>query len=437
MKGAVRVMVLVFTAMKIQRVLLWIGGGLVVLGCLFPPPGGVVGVIFGSVLAMVPSTFASGLLLRYFAAPRGLRLIPHAREQILGGMLLATAVVATLAALLAWRYGGDPVAFWLRAATLASLVLLTQFPLATSVAGTTLWMVAFAGLVQSVNSGGVRHLVISIGQNPAVMTASLIVGWTLFGTWFMRVSALKSPSDVQPYGRRIFKVDNSYPTAIRTFLMGNPSAFHQYSGGLIAVLFITVGWGLMSLFLGSAVSFADAVVKGSPAALGLAAYAGIGGFLIVGRSKFLWLRGTTDRTGLFRLCERQAWRFYGATNVSVVGLFLLMLWINPAIAPKYSLMLLFHLSVGTCVLYLGLMHVRGWRALDLICTFGMMILWVMAGAMIAGSKPLPSLVLVPLFAVLAAVAITFRLIALHRWRNIDWLVCKPARPVARGLQQAH
>ena len=97
---------------------------------------------------------------------------------------------------------------------------------------------------------------------------------------------------------------------------------------------------------------------------------------------------------------------------------------------KYSVMMCFHLSVGACGLYLGLMHVRGWRALDVLFTIGLLVGWGATNAFLLGDGRPPAL-LALVFAVTAAIGIAFRLIALHRWRNIDWLVCR----LPRSLQQ--
>ena len=93
--------------------------------------------------------------------------------------------------------------------------------------------------------------------------------------------------------------------------------------------------------------------------------------------------------------------------------------------------MLFHLSAGTCLLYLGLMHVRGWPVLDVLCAIALSLIWIMtyAGTTLILKRPW----LMPiLIAAMAGMAINFRLIALHRWRRIDWLVCKPPRSMPRG-----
>ena len=433
MKGALRVAILFFTSLGIQRVLLWIGGAAILVGYLLPMPAKIVVIIVGCVAPLLPAAFLSGILLRHFVTPRAMRLIPHARGQVLGGMALAVGTIATVAALIGWSLGAPPVALWLQIATLVSLALLTQFPLTASIPGMVIWWVVLSGFSQGVKDTNAREFIAAIARSNASMMGLLAIAWTVFGVWFTGVRTFKPPS-VLHQGKRIYKVDNSYATAIRTFLVGNPSVFSLFSGGLIAVLIIAVTWTLMRHFVGSQGSFANAATGGLAAAQSLGIYTGIGGILVVNRSKFLWLRGNVDREGLFRLCERYAWYFYGATAVSVLALLLLMLLIDPTHIAKHIAVMCFHLGMGACGLYLGLMLVRGRQALDVFFAIALLFGWGATNAFLVASPRSPAIWAL-VFAVTAAVALAFRLIAAHRWRNIDWLVCKPPRLGMRGLHQ--
>jgi len=434
MKGAVRIAILFFTVLKIQRALLWIGCATILIAYLLPAPGKIAVIVVGCMAPLLPAALFSGALLRSIVVPRGMQLIPHSRAQVLGAMALVVGAIATVAALIGWSFGAPLVDFWLLIATLASLALLTQFPLSASVPGMVIWWVVLSGFSQGVRDPDARAAIAAIAHSSASLTAILAIEWAVFGIWFMRVRTFKSPSGPQFHRKRILKVDASHATAIRTFLVGNPSVFNLFSGGLVAVLVIAVTWTLMRQLLGSHGSFASSAASGMAAAQSLGIYTGIGGLLVVHRARFLWLHGSLDRQGLFRLCERQAWYFYGATAVSVIALLTVMALVDPTHVAKHVVMMCFHLGVGACVLYLGLMHVRGWRALDVFFGIGLLAAWGGTNAFLVGAPRSPAIWAL-VFAATATVAIAFRLIALHRWRNIDWLVCKPLRLGTRGIHQ--
>ncbi len=87
MKGALRVAMLLFSALRLQKLLLGLGMLLIGVGYLLLTPASRPTIVGDGPdhSARADSFFIAGLLLRYFVAPRGVRLIPHAREQMLGG----------------------------------------------------------------------------------------------------------------------------------------------------------------------------------------------------------------------------------------------------------------------------------------------------------------------------------------------------------------
>jgi hypothetical protein len=223
----------------------------------------------------------------------------------------------------------------------------------------------------------------------------------------------------------------SQNNAVRAFLFGNPSLPAQFVAGLLAVVFITLMFSLIAGINGRAHSFVDVITRASWLAMGVGAYAGIGGWLVARRSKFLWLRCGLDRRDLFRLCEREAWNSFVAT---ASGTFLLLpiLWLMDASnGPEYTLLLVIQLCSGACLLYLGLTWVRGWRTIDVLGGLALFIAWFTASVnspYLAEHLPIA----LALIAALLAVALVLRLLGLYRWRRIDWLVCKPPPPLARN-----
>jgi hypothetical protein len=165
--------------------------------------------------------------------------------------------------------------------------------------------------------------------------------------------------------------------------------------------------------------------------LACSAFVGMDAFHVVRRSKLLWLKAPLDRHGLFRACEAEALRASTATAIAFC-LVTIVAWMASSavgLIPAY-LLLGFHLSARACLLYLGLMHVRGWTALDVLCAGALVGGWLVASAAIQEGAVPPSLMLV-LIAAGAGVTLALRLIALYRWHRIDWLVCKPPDPAAR------
>jgi hypothetical protein len=440
--GSARVMTLLFSALGIQKALLCVGAVLVaagyVLNHLALLPIAQVLVALGLGLAVVPLVFAGGLMLRYFIASRRMQLIPRAREQVLGGMALTVATIATAVTLVFWSFGFPPERLWivwLRVGVTTSLLLLSNFILVTSVPGMMLWFLALGAFSQALVFTAVRERLVALADSGWMMTAILAGSWLGYAAWFLGARSFKSPDETPLRERRRVKVQASSAAAIRAFLFGNPSLRYQFSGGFVGTLIVGGSWTVVAVATQTVHSIADAIAKFAGPAFTLGVYAGMGGFLIARRSKFLWLRGGADRNELFRLCERQAWRFFGATAASLVAL-LAIAWVSkPEHGPTDLVMLLYQMSMGACLLYLGLMHVSGWRVFDVVCTIVLTLCWVMTFPVLANVME-RLWVLPELFGGMAAFAFILRLVAVNRWARIDWLVCKPPKVTPRGLSAA-
>jgi len=438
MKGALRVAALLFGALPVQKWLLGIGAVLIVLGFFLSAESFAVLALLGVVFPLVPSLFAGGLLLRQFVAPRSMRLIPHVREQVLGGLVLFALVITTAATLALGNIMSAPAdllpLIWLRVATLASILLLSQFLLVSSTAGAALWLVMFIGFMEATASASVRKLLESLAGSPMTLLAITLVAWVGFAFWFLRAPALKGPTDGIVQANRVTRVSATPATAIRTFLFGNPSVLNPFMGGFLCAAFITLVWASIFVLLHQSLHFGDAVVRAMGAAMGIGTYAGLGGWTVARRSRSLWLRGGLDRVELFRLCEAQAWKSFAATSVSVVLLLAIAWMLDPSVGVRYAVLLAFYLCAGVCLVYWGLMHVRGWRALDTVSGIVLFLVWLMSFA--TAQIALKTLWLMPvLIAVMLGAAVVLRLVAMHRWQRIDWLVCKLPRYPARGSTQ--
>ena len=441
MKGALRVAALLFGALPIQKWLLCIGVLLIVLGFFLSAQSFGVLALLGVIFPLVPSLFAGGLLLRHFVAPRSVRLIPHAREQVLGGMVLFALAITTAVTLALGNLMSTPAdllpLMWLRVATLASLLLLSQFLLVSSTAGAGLWLVMFIGFMEATTSASVRKLLESIAGSPGSLVAITLVAWVGFTLWFLRAPTLKGPTDGIVQAARVTRVSATPETAIRTFLFGNPSVLNQFMGGFLCAAFITLVWGSVFVLLHESPHFADAVVRAMGAAMGIGTYAGLGGWMVARRSRSLWLRGGLGRMELFRLCEAQAWKSFGATSVSILLLLAIAWLLDPSVGIRYAVLLAFYFCAGICLVYWGLMHVRGWRALDMASGVVLFLVWIMS--FVTAQIVLKTLWLMPvLIAAMLGAAVVLRLVAIHRWQRIDWLVCElPRYPARDSVRLAH
>ena len=433
MKGSLRVALLLFTALPVQRWLLAGGAVMVAAVYLLLPQEARVLALVGLVLGLFPTLLASGVLLRYLVAPRVMQLIPHMRLQILGAMFLVPVIFATSFAALfltVWP-AGDLLLIWLRVITAVSLLLISQFMLFGTAVGASLWfgLVIVAIAVPSWTGSGDFYR--WIGQSPEMLFALLALSWCGFASWLLRPRPLAAPrvSKMVALGTQIVRA--SQHNAVRAFLFGNPSLPAQFVAGLLAVVFITLMFGLIASMNGRAHSFAEMFTRATWLAMGVGAYAGIGGWLVARRSKYLWLRCGLDRRELFRLCEREAWSSFVATSS---GTFLLLpiMWLKDASnGLEFTALLAFQLCSGACLLYLGLTWVRGWRAVDVLMGLALFVAWGVASVCtpyLAEHLPMA----LTLSAAMLVTAFALRLLGLYRWRRIDWLVCKPPPPLARN-----
>ncbi len=430
MKGALRVMWLIFAAFPIQRWLCAIG--LLFIVAAFLIPGAAPLAILGLVLPVLPTLFGSGVILRVLLSPRTMRLIPRGRERVLAAMVLATLTISSLSTVVLWSLGllhGSALVFWIRVEAVASLVLVTQFVSARRNFGPFIWMIVLCIALPLLPRTTLAAVVKFFAARDGLLAAIAAAVWVGFGIWFLGVREFQNPNLIAARRGHLFKLRISSDIARRTFLLGAPSTDRRVIvSGAIGALALTVAWWLLLLITGTHASFAERVSDSLPFVLGLSAYGGMFGLRVTRRSRFLWLRTGLDRVGVFKACEAQAWRSYIAATIS----FSLLLPVAWAVSPSLPLLplalsLTFHLALGTCLLYLGLMNVRGWTALDVILAIVLVGAWMTVTLLsVPAAKLGTTPPLMPIWIGAAALgALAFRQIGLLRWRRIDWLVCKP------------
>jgi hypothetical protein len=432
MKGALRVALLLFTALPVHRWLLAAGAVILVGGYLLPQEVRPVALV-GLILAFFPTLCASGVLLRHIVAPRVMQLIPHMRLQILGAMAWMPFILATAFTIvtLSLQPDGDHLLTWLRVAAVVSAILISQFVLIGGATGAGLWfsLVIVATLIPGYTWA--REFLRWIAQSPGLLIVALVMMWCGFAIWLLRARPFAVPRAGNMLGLGTHTVLLSQHNAVRAFLFANPSLRAQFAGGLLLVMCITLLFGLIAWIKSRAPTFGDVFSGASWMAIGVGAYAGIGGWFVARRSKFLWLRCGLDRLELFRLCEREAWTSFVATASGTLVL-LPLVWLQGSTSVlEYGVLLGFQLCSGLCLLYLGLMRVRGWRALDVLCALALFFAWGIA----SGSTPYLAAhlsIALALSAAMLVAAFALRLVGLYRWRRIDWLVCKPPLPLARS-----
>jgi hypothetical protein len=438
MKAALQIVLLLFTMFRLQR---WLGAlGIVGLVAAYfvSPPAALGLLIYGLVLLLLAPALGGGLLMRSLSSPRTLLLVPFGRLQILAGMLLSTLFVAGCVTLLVSSLPLDrlvqisPALVFARVEAIATVLLLGSFICAHSVPAATMWVFAIALIPLLLQSD--RHTFLPLMRLDAGTVALFcLVLWVAFTAAYLRTRLIRPPDDGSGTAPvPVTRVKASRRSAVRAYLTGSPSMSTVVLGGLIGTFLICGMWFLMFLLVPSGESVSVRLSKAIAPALWFLAFAGIGGFIVSRRSKTLWLRSGLGRRELLRLCEAQAWRYFVESSAPMLILLVAAWVIEPSSGRWLTLFFPFQLAIGACILYLGLMHVQGWRLPDLALAFMLAVFWIIA--MAVAQSPSSS----PLFlpgATVAAVVLAFvlRIAGLRRWSCIDWVICRPPRSPSRVL----
>lgn len=446
MRGVLQTTLLCFTWTPLLRRLIAVGTALILacqLGLLLLKTQGPVFFEFLTVvlsLAFITTSvmLATGVMWRSISAPRTLSLVPHARLKLLVGVvvtqvLLATLVMANVAlfhleAPATPDFPGSLPSIFVGVLGVTAAVTLLLF-LLSGAPYVAMALVAVAWFRQSLWS----QLAVASGLHARIGTMPLLaamtaVAWSVFGVWYLRAKRIAPPSwgGVRPRVARrlrIAEIDVSQSSAIGVQLVG-PSPFARSRK---AGLFIGAGVALLLWRTAVAPSTAHSVMA-TLALCFLLLLVSVFVFKITaalaGNSRALWLRSGCSRDQLFLICERLAWRCLGA-GVAPVLLVLILAWAFPP-RPSYNCgyLLLQALALSVCNLYVGLTSVRGatlrlyLEALTAIVSWGLLML----SALVTVT---PAMQAIPIALLLGAIAL--RWIAQVRWRQLDWLICKPAR----------
>ena len=434
MKGALRVVVLLFTMFPLQR---WLGSIallLLAVACFGYPAA-----LLGLILPLLAPVLTGGVVLRNMCSPRTLCLVPHGRVKLLCGVFLSALLITLTITLLFWaipKNGALPVSLAQLVAIVAGIVsvaLIAQFVLAANSYGVMLWLVLLGPMVVSLP--WLRHFL--PGKVSAALFAGIAVGcWLTFTIWFLRAPGFSTTDRGFASSRRTqraIRFDMSSAAALRVLLLGQLSVGGMFLAGAIgAGIGESLGLYLFSR-LPRALSLPELMTRAMVIAVGVSAFAGFGGFMVTRRSRHLWLKGGLDRAGLFDLCERYAWRSFGATALPFIALPALAWLHDPAAAVFVAQFLLVNLSAAACMLYLGLMHIGGWVLREVLAAIALLGTWLTLT--VVAQFPTRGPLLIPaILAGAVVIALALRAIAQRRWRRIDWLICRPPPSTSQGLR---
>ncbi|MGH8142742.1 MAG: hypothetical protein ACREU2_09525 [Steroidobacteraceae bacterium] len=460
MRGILRTAGLCFSWVPLQSWLLGIGVALLVVAHLGHTLGDLpglavgMGLALGLTLVLVPATLATGVMLRGISAPQALRLVPYARLQVLLGVLLAMVVLAAFLSI-----NVALLRLELPPAHVLSPLAAFTFTLAAQTAVTLLLFL----LGKLEFSGWIVLMVLSwpqlLGRLPVVSGAIhrigvlriaallLMAAWTAFSTWYLRARRISPPAwgGFQAWGPGLRKghgerIAVSRQSVITVHLLGLASIaslvrriwFGLGAYALLVIVPLALGHPRtrqMDPNLGGLLVFGMVFALGFP-----------GAFMTSGvarRARTLWLPGGFSREQLFRLCERLIWRCAAAIGVPAAMLCVAAWIFLPHAATDWRYVAAAVLATFTITMYLGLMNVRGWVALDIAAAILIVVFGWGAAVMVplfSGRPATPAMIAIVIVEAMGALGL--RLTARRRWQRIDWLTFRPQRTATQALRPA-
>ena len=465
MSGVFATLKLMFTAVRLQRAFLVVTSLCVVAGLGLLATGAHDGagwfLIGCCILAVVLPPFLGGILLRNLSAPRTVQLIPHGRLQLLLGCFLAEALTATIPALFFAMVAAHVAHERAHLASdsyppamLFALIFVSIFALAT-----LFFITLYYG---SASQFGILAPIVVIAAFPivgrtfpqlhirefptsafdlSITLAGSLVAWILFGALYLRAGRI-SPS---MWGRAVTSghvtmappqwlaaregiaaaLPGSRRDAMRMLLTGSYPGF--WSG---------VAYPALALIVGNLAGFALVATGrhggglegvGRFLAVMTAYSAGLASAMVIlpmiGRARYLWLKSSLDRRQLFREAEAQSWRTLAILTLAA-GVATVLVCFLSGVTPRVAGETLTLSTVsGAVMIYLVLMHTRGWRLADIILSTLLSAVWffgLIVSVLGAGGSPLLFLlaIQIPLIPLLRAWA-------LARWTHIDWMINRP------------
>jgi hypothetical protein len=432
MSAVARVWWTFFTAIPLQRWLAW--SGLVLVGLLtitgLVLHEALFGVVFSSlaffILVMFPTLFASAAVFRALSASRANRFLPQFRSRMLAAVLAlqVTGLVlfALLLSALAW-FGGRPMPFvpLLYAFEVGTAIFMLMFLVFGDWRFIWVWIGTFVAI--SVVGRAAPQALAAIPASAWLVAA--LAAWVAFGGWYLRARFIKPLLLVpQPPSGKWFETrlreTLTREQALR--VLTNPqlpwSRPRLFAGIVSIIVLVTI----ITFFASPTAGFFPFTSFIWPFGMMVLLWGKT--MAIVHRSRLLWLRMPGTRDVVRREVERAVLR-----NLAGAGLLLLgaaVLYSSPLLAvPLREVLAALALSLcaGLFGTYAALAAIPG--NLPQLAAFAVLMV-AQFGLLSQPSPALPDVVIVTALELVAA--LTFRALAVIRWRRIDWLQVRPLPP---------
>jgi hypothetical protein len=476
MMGVATTTLLLLCSSQLARWLLIIGLTLTGLGLVAMFAGAdsvalplfVVALIIGVPAVVISPLLLAPVIFRSLCAPRSIGLIPGGRLKLVGGALATQLLLALFISGIVAATAAHPFATPTSPARAAAGHFIAMLIIAFAVLSAH--FVGYYGASQY-RFGGLWVLGILPGvwlfgtalrewhlSNPFVTVTGLsvtlaisVLGWACFAIRFVRAPFIRSPH-YSAMGRLSPRIGQPSPQPVlhdKDFAFRGPSGFTQseaiglllsgtpryrlstFSRALLWLLFVLVvmvfttgihafsrnwlSWGGLLCLLAGPVAWGNTS-------------------RLAARSKLLWMPAGLDRNELFRQIEAKTWRV--VFGFSALGAVFAATWFglstasSRAVAPFFAAtwtvaVLVTPLASGAMCIYSGLQYVRGRRLVDVLIVGGCLAIWLLEMiCVVAGAGMQTVTTLLALQIILVA---PLRVLALRRWRSIDWVVYKPIR----------
>lgn len=447
MRGVLRLALVWFDFLPLQRWLNGIGAALMLLGALPVLTGGdggiaPLGVMLGATFIALTPLFGGGIAIRVASTRMLLQLQPHGRLHLMLGATLAITLLALLAllALLLLRemippsqyakpgdpLGIPPLHLFAWSWSICAMWWIVAFILSRSQWFIfVLWLIAI-GIGQL---GGDRAAALVPG--PQLMFALASACWTVFAVWYLRARTVRRSAwdrddrprrresatpDVQPAGATAANPPPTAASAQWQYLLGPASAFaHIMTGAWLGFLF-----PLLLVFFERVTGESLDLLLFAPPLFGITCI-GIG-FGAARRARFLWLRTASDRISLYARAEKLGLavcllRLTGAwVAISAVQLALRAEPVEGLLLAGATLGI-----IGVCAFYAGMSMTRDWAVEYWLVSIALSTGYFF---LILSDLQLPLAAIPATWPCLILLALLLRSLARHRWRDLDWRVAR-------------
>lgn len=424
MRPTLKLASLYFTLFPAQRWLTIAAVALFALGALAAlgsGPGTALALVFalllGGILLVVPLVGTVGAVFRLLSSSSTHRFLPSFRRRLLTatGLVVCTATVMTVWVVSSSHDSPPVIPVTVYAAAAWSALLWLPFFAPRSIFAFVPLVIA-AWCVERIFGPSVGF----VDDLAPLVGAALIVAWVAFVAWYLRARAVPRFPEAGLLGRvasrsPVRPLAGSTACAADTYLWGTRTT---PSSRMIALLFSTLGYGALAIVDpgvpdGLRFTFGLPVVA---AAVWLPAMRSA-----ASRARLLWLRENGDRVHLFRTIERTMLRL-DLTVATVVAVGVAGVAAVFAGVPLRGIAGILSCSAATAAAgaYIGLMCVQGDRvgAWLVQVAYGLSTLVAFIAAVM---QPVHAELLLGVASAQAACAVFCRSMALHRWRDVDWL----------------